>query len=143
VSLPRFIAELIDESLAQERSGDMGAAFQRARQALEKARTLAESEAFAAALTCLAKLQYRQGHYDVARALAEEALTHASPDAPTRADAWLILGLCAAETDLYLWSQYRIVSRYLQRRVVGRQGIKTGFVYGTMKPITRSYCPKE
>ncbi len=93
------IASLVEESYALERSGDIGAALQRAREALEAAWASGEAETIAAALVCVAHIHFRQGHYDAARALAEEALDHVPSDAPSRADALLILGNCAAETD--------------------------------------------
>ncbi len=47
----------------------------------------------------MATLQFRLGHYEQARTLAEQALTHTDPDAPSRADALLVLGNCATETN--------------------------------------------
>jgi DNA-binding SARP family transcriptional activator len=93
------ISDLIAESLTQERSGNIGVAFQRAQEALEEAKASEQPEAVAAALACVAHIQFRVGQYDEARILAEEALTHTASESRARADALLLLGLCAAETD--------------------------------------------
>jgi DNA-binding SARP family transcriptional activator len=99
MDLPSSIAELIDESRALERSGDIGAAFQRAQQAVSLAQASGESEAIAAALNCVATAQFRLGHYEQARALADQALAHAASDSPARARALLLKGSCAGETN--------------------------------------------
>jgi len=93
------ISNLIEESHTLERAGEISAALQRAREALERARAFGEGEDVAAALVCVAHVHFRQGHYDEARALAEEALAHAAPESRSRVDGLIILGLCAAETD--------------------------------------------
>jgi DNA-binding SARP family transcriptional activator len=92
------IASLVEESYALERAGDIGAALQRAGQALEKALRNDDAQAIAAAQVCVAYCELRLGHYDRAHTLAEEALRHAGPQARPRADAWRILGDCAHET---------------------------------------------
>jgi hypothetical protein len=51
MSLPSAIAELIDESIALERSGEVGIALQYARAALDAARASGECEAIAPADT--------------------------------------------------------------------------------------------
>ena len=91
------IASLIEESLAMERSGDIGAALQRAQEALKGARTFGKAKDIAAALVCVAYVRFRLGHYDLARAMAEESLTCGAPESPARADALRILGNCAHE----------------------------------------------
>jgi len=48
MSLPLAIAELIDQSIHLERAGQIGAALQRAKAALEQARAEGDSEAIAA-----------------------------------------------------------------------------------------------
>ncbi|RLC98327.1 MAG: hypothetical protein DRI77_05275 [Chloroflexi bacterium] len=97
--LPHAVARLVEESRALERSGDIGAALRWAREALERARSSGQPLAIAAALVRLARIHFRQGHYERARALAEDALALVPADAPAHVDALLILGLCAAETD--------------------------------------------
>jgi DNA-binding SARP family transcriptional activator len=92
-----LVADLIEESYALERAGDIGAALQRAGQALEQALYAAEAQAIAAAQVCVAYCELRLGHYDRARTLAQEALSQAGPQARARADAWRILGDCAHE----------------------------------------------
>ncbi|MBN1180201.1 MAG: tetratricopeptide repeat protein [Anaerolineae bacterium] len=93
------IADLIDESLALERAGEIAAALDRARQALDVAQSAGEPGAVAAALVAVARFRFRMGQYSAARALAEEALALAASEAPARADALLMLGMCAAETE--------------------------------------------
>jgi DNA-binding SARP family transcriptional activator len=90
---------LIQETYAVERSGDIGGAFRSARQALDQARASGDTEAVAAALNCHAFLHFRLGHYEQASVLSREALSHAASVSPARADALLMLGMCAAETD--------------------------------------------
>ncbi len=99
MSAPFSVAGLIDESLALERAADWGAALQRARQALDLARDLGDPQAVAVSLVAVARFRFRLGQYDTARSLAREALALAAVDAPARADALLMLGMCAAETD--------------------------------------------
>ncbi|HEY66873.1 MAG TPA: tetratricopeptide repeat protein [Thermoflexia bacterium] len=99
MGLSPSISSLIEQSHILARAGDIGAALQRAQEALEQARASGGTDAIAAALVCVAHLHFRQGHYDTARALAEEVLSRVLSDAPVRADALLILGNCAAETD--------------------------------------------
>jgi len=99
MSVPSVVTKLIEESVVLARAGEISAAFQRAREALEEARASGEAEAIAAALACVAHVRFRLGHYDQARSLAEEAVGHAPSESPVRADALLMLGLCYAETD--------------------------------------------
>jgi DNA-binding SARP family transcriptional activator len=93
-----LVVSLIDESLAPEQSDDLPAALRRARQALDAARVSGQPESIAAALLAVARVRFRLGQYQAAHALAEEVLALAAPDAPCRADAWQILGNCAAES---------------------------------------------
>ncbi len=99
MGIPPFIAQLINESDALERTGDLAAALQRACQALEMARDLGQPSVIASALTTTAKIRFRLGQYLAAQALAHEALALAMEDAFARADALLLLGMCAAETN--------------------------------------------
>ncbi len=92
------VTELIDQSYALGRAGQIGAAFQRAQEALTVARADGEPDAIAAALLCLAMVQFRLGHYADALQLGEEALTHTSTAAPRHVEALLMLGMCATET---------------------------------------------
>ncbi|MEW5988068.1 MAG: BTAD domain-containing putative transcriptional regulator [Chloroflexota bacterium] len=93
-----FIAETIGRCYALERRGEVGLALRQAGEALALAETLAEPEAMAAALVCLATVRFRLGHYEEACALAEQALVHAASFSAACADALLIRGNCAAET---------------------------------------------
>lgn len=93
------VAQLLDESQSLERAGEIAAALQRAQAAVEQARADGDAQTLAAALNSIAFVHFRMGHYAQARALAEEALTHAAADSPARADALLLLGMCATETN--------------------------------------------
>ncbi len=97
MNLPPPISNLIEESLALERSGDIGAALQWAREALEGARASGEAKDIVAALVCVAHVHFLMGHYDEARNLAEEALAHAAIESPAHADALRVLGDYAHE----------------------------------------------
>ncbi len=92
------VAELTHESQSLERAGDIAAALRQAELALEHARAAGSPADVAAALNCVAFHHFRMGHYPRARALAEQALTHAPVDTPERVDALLMLGMCATET---------------------------------------------
>lgn len=94
----RSITSLIDESLVWERKGDIGAALNQAQEALEMALEDGQSGEIAAALVSVARFRYRLQQYPEALALAHQALTLAAPDAPARADALMMLGMCAADT---------------------------------------------
>jgi len=99
VSAPPSVADLIDESLALERAGDIAGALGRAREALDVARPQGDPEATASALVAVARFRHRLGQYLATRALAEEALALAPPETPAQADALLMLAMCAAETE--------------------------------------------
>jgi DNA-binding SARP family transcriptional activator len=92
------IADLIDQSLVLERAGEVSAAFQQARHALDQARVLDQSTVIAAAQNCLATLYFRTGHHAEAQVYAQQALDTAPGDSNAFADALIILGNCAAET---------------------------------------------
>jgi DNA-binding SARP family transcriptional activator len=96
--MPLPIAELVAESLPLDRPAEIAASLRRARQALDTARALGEPSVLAEALVCVARVRFRLGQYGPATDLAKEALAHAAPDAPIRADAWQVLGNCAAES---------------------------------------------
>lgn len=82
-----------------ERSGNIGAAFKSAEQALEIARSSKITGAITEAQVRVAFLHFRLGHYSRARAMAEEALALDKVDSTSHVDAWLVLGNCAAETN--------------------------------------------
>ncbi len=92
------IADLIDQSLVLERAGDVSAAFQQARRALDQARVLDQPTVIAAAQNCLATLHFRTGHHAEAQVYAQQTLDTAPGDSNAYADALIILGNCAAET---------------------------------------------
>ncbi|MBN1667317.1 MAG: tetratricopeptide repeat protein [Anaerolineales bacterium] len=96
---PASVAALVEESLALERAGDIATALSRSCQALDLARSGGKSEEIASALVSVARYRYRLQQYPAACALAQEALTQAVQDSPARADALLMLGMCAADTE--------------------------------------------
>jgi hypothetical protein len=58
------LADLIEESYALERSGEVAGALMRAREALEQARASGETEDVVMALACVAHCQHHLGHYE-------------------------------------------------------------------------------
>lgn len=99
MDVPNDVFTLVEQSRELERAGQMSAALERARAALEHARATNDALGMATALNCLAFLHFRLGHYGQARDLAEQALTHAPSQSPAYADALLMLGMCATETN--------------------------------------------
>jgi DNA-binding SARP family transcriptional activator len=93
------VQSLIAKSQALEASGDIATSIQAACLALSQAHARQDPAGAADALVRQAYLEFRLGHYPRARSLAEQALDLAAPDALAGADAWLILGNVAAETD--------------------------------------------
>lgn len=93
------VSVLVQQSLELERAGQVGAALERARAALEHARAQGTGEDMARASNCVALVHFRLGHYEQARTLAQQSLTYTIADSPAYAEALLILGNCAAETD--------------------------------------------
>ena len=98
MNLPSSIAELVQESVALERDGDVAAALQRAQEALTQARARGEPNTIVIALLRVASVRYRLGQFDAARALGEQALELAAPDSPACARALIALGVYALET---------------------------------------------
>ncbi|MCX7706868.1 MAG: tetratricopeptide repeat protein [Anaerolineae bacterium] len=133
------VATLIEESLALERSGEIAAALRKAREALERARALGEPEAIAAALTCLGFLQFRIGAYDEARGLARDALIRAPGDSQACADALLLLGMCATETnDLATGEEYYRRAIQLSRQL----GYDRALLRGLHNMAAAIYMPR-
>jgi DNA-binding SARP family transcriptional activator len=94
------ILHLIEQSQELEDGGDIAGAFARARRALRQASGAGGSKsAQAHAFVRLGKLQFRIGDYQEAVRLAKKTLEMATEDSPACAQAWLVLGNCAAETD--------------------------------------------
>lgn len=94
------VRDLIEDSNALERAGDIAAALAHAREALDLARSEGERSATAQALVAAALCRHRLGQYGTARTLAEEALAEAPPGTPVQGDALLMLAMSAAETEL-------------------------------------------
>ncbi len=112
------VTELIEASYALERSGDIGAAFQRARQAVDQVRASGEPEILASALDCLAYVLFRVGSYEEVQLLAEEALATAPADTRPRAEALLLLGMCGSQrADLSVAEEYFHRAAELSRKL--------------------------
>ena len=94
-----IVSELVEQSIALERAGEIGAALQRAQVALEQAQAIGDAELVVTARNRVASVYFRLGHYDAARALAQQSLVDTVHDSCARAEALLILGNCAAETN--------------------------------------------
>lgn len=93
------IANLIEESMALERAGKMADSLEKATQALEAAEAQKDSLSIGTALIARSRVLFRLGQYEVARALAEKALVLVPPQLMACVDTFLLLGMCAAETN--------------------------------------------
>ncbi len=91
------IQRQIEDCYTFERLGEISRAFQCAQAAVEAARGSRHAESLASALASLAYVENRLGHFERARALAEEALACACPPSQAQATALRILGDCAHE----------------------------------------------
>ena len=96
---------MLDEGPVLRDAGEVAAALRRAGHALRAARQRGAAGPLAAALVGMAHLRFRLGQYEEAAALAQEALTLAAVDSPARADAWQVLGNCAAESGFLAQAQ--------------------------------------
>jgi DNA-binding SARP family transcriptional activator len=96
------IDQLIQLALQREQAGDMAGALRIARQALDLACLVPQPHDRARALTAVARYRFRLGQYEIARALAQEALAltvaDGEPQAAIHTEALLLLGMCAGET---------------------------------------------
>ncbi len=99
MSTNRAIDDLLEESARLEAAGQFAEAMEQATEALALARAADDMRNVVAALNRVGLLHFRIGQYAQAQALAEEALAHAGENAQARADALLLMGLCATETD--------------------------------------------
>ncbi len=133
------ISALIETSLALERAGNIGEAFQSAEQALENALSSRINGSIIEAQVRVAFLHFRLGHYDRARTMAEEALALDTPDSKSHVDAWLVLGNCAAETDDLAAAE----NSYLHAIDLSRQmGYSRAFMSGLHNLATGIYLPQ-
>jgi DNA-binding SARP family transcriptional activator len=133
------ISALIETSLVHERSGNMGAAFKNAEQALEMARASNMAASILAAQVRVAFLHFRLGHYDRARTLAQAALALDTIDTVSHVDAWLVLGNCAAETN----DLTAAVDSYLHAIDLSRQmGYSRALMRGLHNLATGIYLPQ-
>lgn len=94
-----MITNLIEESMALERAGKMADAIAKATQAREAAEAQEDSLLVGAALIAESRALFRMGQYEIARTLAEKALGFAAPKTMVCVDAFLLLGMCSAETN--------------------------------------------
>ncbi len=81
------------------RAGRIGEAFDLSRQALASAQSGGDPVEVAEAMNALAYVHFRLGHYDEARELLARSMSLTPSEHPSRVDALILLGLCAAETD--------------------------------------------
>jgi DNA-binding SARP family transcriptional activator len=96
------VLHLVEQSQELENRGDIAGAFTTARRALQQAISPGGSIADQAHATVrLGKLQFRIGDYPEAIRLAKKTLEMAAEESPACAQAWLLLGNCAAETDSF------------------------------------------
>lgn len=93
------VLEWIEKSQKLEDNGEIAAALQAAMQAVELAQSAQDRAGLASALVRQGYIEFRLGHYHQAQALAEHSLELSDAYAHARADAWLILGNAAAETN--------------------------------------------
>jgi DNA-binding SARP family transcriptional activator len=103
---PHLVSEtdnLILLALKSEQAGDISGALRQARQALDAARAANLPLECARALTAVARYRFRLGQYETARQLAQEAQAMTDPiqeaQAAVHAEALLLLGMCALETN--------------------------------------------
>ncbi len=81
------------------RAGQVAKAFELSRRALDSARPGGNPIAVAEAMNALAYVHFRVGHYEEAKGLLVKSISMVPPEHPSRVDALILLGLCAAETD--------------------------------------------
>jgi DNA-binding SARP family transcriptional activator len=93
------IRDLIRECYRLEHAGKMNLALQRGEKAERLARSSGQNDLVASALAAQAIVHAHLGHYATARRLSEDALSIVSARATGRAEAEIVLGICASETD--------------------------------------------
>jgi DNA-binding SARP family transcriptional activator len=91
------VLELIEQSAYLERSGQVGAALECARQSLEVARSDRDPDGMATALVRMGDLHYRMGHFAEVRDLGKQALACAGKESLPRVGAFIMLGNCSME----------------------------------------------
>lgn len=93
------VLALLEQSRALECAGQYAEALSCADQAFELAYQQGDEEGMAQALTCRGWIEYRLGQYDKVRRRAGEALQITGQVTRARADALLLLAVCAMEQD--------------------------------------------
>ncbi len=134
-----IVSELVEQSIALERAGEMGAALQRAQSALEQAQATGDPELGATAFNRVASVHFRLGHYDEARALAQQSLAQVARDSSARAEALLILGNCAAETNSLAEAESYYHCAADLSRTLGCHRIRTRALHGLGQGV---YLPR-
>jgi hypothetical protein len=121
------VLALVDESRSLELNGQLTAAFLRARQATAMARALGDAEARVQALISVAFLEFRLSHYSEVCSLAGDVLAEAPLQSKTRADAMLLLGMCAYERDDLVAGEERVAAAIdLSRQLGNDQALVRG-----------------
>ncbi len=132
------VSSLIETSRMLERSGNIGAAFKSAEQALDTARAYQIIEPILEAQVRVAFLHFRLGHYDRARNMAEQALALDTVHTVSHIDARLVLGNCAAETN----NLSAATDNYLHAIDLSRQlDYPLGLIRGLHNLATGIYLP--
>jgi DNA-binding SARP family transcriptional activator len=93
------VIQLLDESTASRRRGDIAVALRLTQQAFQLARARGEAAEIAATLVSLGCNHFRFGNYREALALADETLTFAAPYSRARGGALDLRALCAAQAN--------------------------------------------
>ena len=104
------IHKLIQESFESERSGDIGAAIQTARDAFEQADSHGGDRERAAALACLAYLYNHIGKFDEALKLAEDAVGLSGDDPKVQVDALTTQGICLSDLGRLAQTEQRLLA---------------------------------
>jgi DNA-binding SARP family transcriptional activator len=93
------MADLVKECQILEQAGKIAEVLKKAAQALALAEARNDPYAIGTALVIEARARFRLGQYREASALAHKALTFVPEKTVTQAEAWVVLGICAGETD--------------------------------------------
>jgi DNA-binding SARP family transcriptional activator len=132
------ISRLIEESRSLEAAGDIGGAFQQARDAVQVAQAEADPAARAAALLALAYVHFRLGHDTDVIHLARQALELAPADSLWKVDALMMLGAAGEGEDYMLLRK----ERYLQVIDLARQiGYHRALIRGLHNLAAGVYMP--
>lgn len=125
------------EDIVCEPFVSVASSLSQAERAVEIARSGAQKLVLIRALIRLARIHYRLGRYDIAQALADEALSLTDARTPERADAWQVLANCAADMGALSQAEayYRVAADlaretgYRRAQVAALHGLAAGAYY--------------